>query len=189
MSAFKAKFDRATTDTDGNIIISFAVSRADSRPVRECIDGIKANMANGKDTLKVSADIWREKRSLDANAYAWVLIDKIAQSLSVDRVEVYRTAIKSIGGVSETVCVKEQAVERLRTAWAANGVGWQSETIPSKIDGCVNVVLYYGSSAYDTKQMSLLIDHLVQDCKNLGIETMTPEELKRLFESDRSRAV
>ena len=42
------------------------------------------------------------------------------------------------------------------------------------------MILYYGSSTYDTQQMSLLIDHIVQDAKALGIETMTPAELEAL---------
>ena len=53
---------------------------------------------------------------------------------------------------------------------------------PSKIEGCKNVTLYYGSSTYDTRQMSRLIDLVVQDCKEQGIETMTPFELDALKE-------
>lgn len=123
----------------------------------------------------------RERRSKDANAYAWVLIDKIADALQQDKEVVYRQAIRSIGGVSETICVKTEAVEKLRRSWGHNGIGWSSETMPSKIAGCTNVILYYGSSMYDTKQMSNLIEHLIQDAKELGIETMTPEELDRLY--------
>ena len=122
----------------------------------------------------------RNKRSLDANGYAWVLIDKIAARMHIDKVEVYREAIKNIGGVSETVCVQDKAVDRLRQGWEQNGIGWQTDTMPSKLKGCTNVILYYGSSTYDTQQMSLLIDHIVQDAKALGIETMTPAELEAL---------
>ena len=122
----------------------------------------------------------RNKRSLDANGYAWVLMDKIAARMHIDKVDVYREAIKSIGGVSETVCVQDKAVDRLRQGWEQNGIGWQTDTMPSKLKGCTNVILYYGSSTYDTQQMSLLIDHIVQDAKALGIETMTPAELEAL---------
>jgi len=134
---------------------------------------------NGQE-LDVTVKRHRERRSLDANAYAWVLIDKIASVLSQDKETIYRTAIRSIGGVSETVCVPTPAVERLRSGWEHNGIGWCMDTYPSKIDGCTNAVLYYGSSTYDTQQMSRLIDHLVEDAKDLGIETMTPNELARL---------
>ena len=52
----------------------------------------------------------------------------------------------------------------------------------SKLPGCTNVILYYGSSSYDTEQMSSLIDLLVDDCKAQGIETATPDELARYKE-------
>lgn len=123
----------------------------------------------------------RQRRSLDANSYAWVLIGKIAEEMHVDRAEVYREAIRAIGGTSTIVCVPDKAVETLLDGWKSKGMGWQTETMPSKIKGCTNVVLYYGSSTYDTRQMSLLIDHLVQDAKALGIETMTPRELEAML--------
>lgn len=124
----------------------------------------------------------RERRSKDANAYAWVLIDKIANVTQQDKEIVYREAIRSIGGVSDIVCVQREAVEKLRRSWGHNGIGWSSEVMPSKIEGCVNVILYYGSSVFDTKQMSNLIEHLIQDAKVLGIETMTPDELAQLYD-------
>jgi hypothetical protein len=122
---------------------------------------------------------YRKRRSLDANAYAWVLIDKIAEAIAADKTTVYREAIRNIGGVSETVCVQGQAADKLRSAWESKGIGWQTETMPSKLDGCVNVVLYYGSSVYDTGQMCQLIDHLVSEAKGLGIETATPDQIAR----------
>jgi hypothetical protein len=123
----------------------------------------------------------RKRRSLDANAYAWVLIDKIAEAMRIGRTEVYRNAIRDIGGVSTTICVTDGALERLRSGWEAHGIGWQTETFPSKVKGCTNVTLYYGSSTYDSAQMGALIDHLIQDAEGLGVETITPEEKKRLL--------
>ncbi len=122
---------------------------------------------------------YRKKRSLDANAYAWVLMDKIAKKLSISKTEVYRESIRDIGGVSQIVCVQDEAVDKLRQGWERHGLGWQTDTMPSKIEGCTNVVLYYGSSMYDTKQMSVLVDKIVQDAKDLGIQTDTPEQIER----------
>jgi hypothetical protein len=135
-----------------------------------------------KDIEKLSIEIkqYRARRSLDANAYCWVLIDKIAENQGVSKEEVYREAIRNIGGNSEIVCVKNNAVERLCEGWRRNGIGWQTDTMPSKIDSCTNVILYYGSSVYDSKQMSLLLENLIQDCKALGIQTETPEAIERL---------
>lgn len=120
------------------------------------------------------------KRSLDANAYCWVLLDKLAQVLRTSKLELYRDAIRCIGGNSETVCVRTEAVEKLCEGWQHNGLGWVTDTMPSKIPGCTVVVLYYGSSTYDTRQMARLIDLVIQECRQQGIETMTPEELERL---------
>jgi hypothetical protein len=135
-----------------------------------------------KDIEKLSIEIkqYRARRSLDANAYCWVLIDKIAENQGVSKEEVYRESIKNIGGNSEIVCVKNEAVERLCEGWRRNGIGWQTDTFPSKIDNCTNVILYYGSSVYDTKQMSLLLDNIIQDCKTLGIQTETPEMIAKM---------
>ena len=130
--------------------------------------------------IDITVKKFRRKRSLDANAYAWVLIDKLAAKLKLTKPEIYREAISEIGGVSETICVKSEAAERIVSGWEHNGLGWFAETFESKLPGCTNVTLYYGSSVYDTKQMSDLIDALVTECKEQGIETMTPDELKQL---------
>ena len=119
------------------------------------------------------------KRSKDANALCWVIIDKIAEKTGISKSEVYRHAIKEIGGVSTTVCVQDKAVDRLREGWEKNGIGWQTATLKSRIDGCTNVILYYGSSVYDGQQMGRLIDSLVQEAEGLGIPTY-PEETERM---------
>ena len=135
---------------------------------------------NGCEKLSIEIKPFRARRYLDANAYFFVLADKLAEKIGITKEEIYRNAIKEIGGVSETVCVKNQAVERLCEGWRNQGLGWQTDTFPSKLDGCTNVILYYGSSTYDTAQMSRLIDNIVQDCKAVGIETLTPNELAKL---------
>lgn len=137
-------------------------------------DGLKDAPVNVE--IKKAAN----KRSRDANAFAWVLIDRIAEKMHLGKSDVYRSAIREIGGVSETVCVRDKAVDRLRSGWEKNGIGWQTETMPSKLPGCTNVVLYYGSSTYDTAQMSRLIDLLIQEAEQLGIPTLKDEATELL---------
>lgn len=122
----------------------------------------------------------KKRRSLDQNAYAWVLIDKIASSVGTDKIAVYREAIRNIAGNSDVVCVKTEAVEKLCKGWQGNGIGFLTETMPSKIEGCTNVILTYGSSTYDQKQMAALIDYVVEEATALGIEVLTPEEIERM---------
>ena len=125
----------------------------------------------------------RKKRSLDSNAYAWTLINKLADVMRIPPVEVYRQAIQDISGNSEIVPIKEEAVEQFKQAWSHNGIGWICRDMgKSKIQGYRNLMVYYGSSVYNTAQMSNLIDHLVQDCKALEIETLPPEKLSLLME-------
>ena len=131
----------------------------------------------------MTIDKVRKKRSLDANAYFWVLADKLATAQGLPgTTEIYHKYIKEIGGNREIVCVIEEAADKLCRGWEHNGLGWLTECIPSKIDGCVHVILYYGSSTYDTVQMSRLIELIIQDCKALDIETATPAELALLLE-------
>jgi hypothetical protein len=143
---------------------------------------VKTDFCEEFDRLKdhdVSFEIKRHRksRSLDANAYAWVLIDRIASASGEPKETVYREAIRNIGGVSEIVCVQDRAKDALCRLWESKGIGWLCEELPSKLNGCTNMVLYAGSSAYDTAQMSLLIDRLIQDAKALGIPTETPDQI------------
>lgn len=135
---------------------------------------------SGKD-VDVTVKPYRRKRSLDANAYAWTLIDKLASHMGITKEEIYRDAIRKIGGVSETVCVKAEAADMLCEGWTHNGLGWQCERVQSKLKGCVNVILYYGSSVYDTGQMSHLIEQLIEDCHAIGLETKSHEEIASLL--------
>lgn len=123
---------------------------------------------------------YRKKRSLDANAYFWVLCDKLAEATGQPKEAIYRESIRNIGGNTETICIPTAGVEKLRKCWSENGIGWVSDTMPSKLKGCTTVILYYGSRTYDTAQMSRLIDNVVQDCKAVGIETLPPEKLEAL---------
>lgn len=132
--------------------------------------------------VSVAVKQYRAKRSLDANAYAWVLIDKIAQKMRLPKERVYKDAIREIGGVSDVICVQNRAAQKIKSVWKDKGLGWQVETMDSKIEGCTVLVLYYGSSYYDTAQMSALIDQLVQTAQNLGIETKPEEYIKSLLE-------
>jgi hypothetical protein len=121
------------------------------------------------------------KRSLNANAYFWQLCGQLAEKLSIPKTEIYRSYIKEIGDNSFFSCVKESEAPRMVRDWQRNGIGWVAETFESKLEGCTNVILYEGSSVYNTKQMSDLIDMCIEDCKSQSIETLPPDELNSLL--------
>lgn len=134
-----------------------------------------------QDNLTIKIDKFKKKRSLDANAYAWVLIGKIAEKTNIPKNEVYQNAIRNIGGNYEVVCVQDKALESLCKMWQKNGIGWTTDTMPSKIDGCTNVFLYYGSSVFTVEQMQRLISSVQEDCRSLGIEVKSQEEINSLL--------
>ena len=135
-----------------------------------------------EDKLSIEIKKYKNKRSLDANAYMWVLISKLEEKLNISKDIIYKDAIRNIG-VYEVIPVKNEAVERFIEAWTKNGLGWVCETTKSKLEGYTNILAYYGSSTYNTAEMSRLIDFIVQECKQLNIETMSRTELDSLIES------
>jgi hypothetical protein len=147
---------------------------------------VNTDFSNEYDELKdkdINVEIkkYSRRRSLDANAYCWTIIDKIAEKTGLKKAEVYRNAIKEIGGVSTIICVKEEAADSLCDCWSSHGMGWLTERSPSKIPGCTNVMLWYGSSVYSTSQMNALVNSLIQDAEALNISTITPKEQERLL--------
>lgn len=131
--------------------------------------------------LEIEIKQHRKRRSLDANSYCWILCDKIARAISNTKEYVYQEAIKSVG-VFEILPIKDEALERWIQVWESKGVGWQCEVMrESKLDGYTTTKNYYGSSAYNTKEFSRLLEEIIYQAKELGIETMTPDERKQLI--------
>lgn len=123
---------------------------------------------------------WRKPRSKDANAYMWTLLDKLADVLHRDREGLYAEYVRQYGIYKDFVLTEDEA-RTFQHVWEKNGTGWPTERLDFTPDGeKVIVRAYYGSSTYNTKQMSRLIDAIVTDCKDLEIETLPPDELRRM---------
>lgn len=125
---------------------------------------------------------YKPKRSLDINAYMWVLIGKIQEILKIPKEDIYRDLIRNIGSY-EVVPIKNEAVERFRECWSKNGLGWITDITPSKLEGYTNVITYYGSSTYTNAEMVKLVGLVIQECEQLGIETKPQEEIDSLLRS------
>lgn len=123
----------------------------------------------------------KRKRSLDANAYCWVLINKIAELLREPPKEIYRRYIRDIGCKTHIVCVQHDDVETEVETFLAGHIGRMVEVGDSKIPGCATIHKKYGSSSFDVSQMAAFIDQIVQDCEALGIETRPQEEIDSLL--------
>lgn len=114
-----------------------------------------------------------KRRSLNANAYAWVLCDKIARELSknayISKNDVYkRVLIES--GTFTYLPIKNDAVSRFIEIWHGHGLGWHAEEAgPAKMEGYTIIRAYHGSSVYTVDEMRRLIDALVDECSQLNI--------------------
>lgn len=130
----------------------------------------------------IEINIHREKRSLNSNAYLWTLLDKLADALETTKEELYLDYVQKYGVFRDFILTEDEA-KTLRHAWEMLGTGWPTQQIDYDADGERMVIrAYYGTSQYNTKQMSRILNAVVEDCKGQGIETMTPQELARLTE-------
>ena len=143
------------------------------------IDELKEIISKGK-MLTVEIKQYRVKRSLDSNAYCFVLCQKIAEKINSTKELVYQKFIKDVGQF-EIVPIKNEATDRWIEVWNSKGLGFFSEILKdSKLDGYKNVISYYGSSVYNGLEMNLLLNEIVTQCKELNIETITPRELEQM---------
>lgn len=121
-----------------------------------------------------------KKRSLDANAYMWVLCQELAEKLRITKEEVYRKNVKELGKF-EIIPLKDEAIDTFIKAWETKGLGWLCEIVgKSKLDGYTNLMIYYGTSVYDKKEMGVFLDGIIQECENVGIPTLTKEQIDKL---------
>ena len=128
----------------------------------------------------ISAELskWTKKRSTDANALFWSCISSISSELRSDKWEVYLMMLKRYGQFTY-VCVAPKAVEAVKRQWR------ECEVIGDiEINGkqAVQLLCYYGSSTYCSKEFSCLIDGVISEMKELGLETPIPEDVKRSIE-------
>ena len=123
-------------------------------------------------TLNISE--CKEKRSLNANAYAWLLIGKIGNTTRASKEEVYLRMLKDYGQSDLVSVLAHIPVEHYFKYYEEAG----ESTLNGKLFKHYRV--YKGSSEFDTREMSIFIDGIVSEAKNLGIETMTPNEIAKM---------
>ena len=134
----------------------------------------------GKD-LSVEIKEYKKKRSLNANSYCWALIQEIADALGSTKEEIYKKFIKE-KGIFRTMKVDNNALNTLTYLWQDKGLGWVVDIL-DKNEEDTEVILYYGTSSYNSKQMATFIDYIVESAKDIGIQVLSPQELALLKEN------
>ena len=140
-----------------------------------------------KNENKLDVDLkkHRKKRSLDANAYFWLLLQEVCDRKSIDKIEEYKRRVKELG-IFRQFKIEKKDVNTFKKVWSEMGIAWFCEVFDTEFISDIEFKIinaYYGSSSYNKKQMSRLIDNLVQDCNAIGIETKSKEEVNSMLES------
>ena len=117
---------------------------------------------------------FRRKRSLKANSYAWALIGRIADYLRTSKEDVYLTMLKRYG--------QSEMVSVLSSIDVRGYFKYYEELARATLQGkeFTHYRIFKGSSEYDSREMAILIDGIVSEAKEMGIETLPPQELERL---------
>lgn len=164
---------RVSTDFDGNMALTLDVCNESVENLKKAYSTLKGKK------LSLSLKVWRNKRSIEANAYLWTLCDKIAQQIRSTKEDVYREHVRRVGVFQDT-CILTEAVPVFEEHWRNNGVAWFIETVDTPFDGYREVRMYFGSSTYNTAEMSRLIDEIIHSAEELGIPTLTEKQIEKM---------
>lgn len=180
---FTGKLTGIARTYEGQVQLAFSVNetRAESQ-----IDSIK-----DCEKLSIKAVKYREKRSLDANSYFHVLVDKLRQMLGISFAACKNQLITSYGQVEyiggEPVVIKTN----IKPDFMAEQETLHCKPAKVEVQGDREIWfyrVYRGSHTYDTAEMSKLIDGTVEECKQQGIETLPPDKLKEMEEAWQNRS-
>lgn len=131
--------------------------------------------------ISVTIEDYRKHRSASANAYFWRLSDLIANAIDSTKEEVYKEALRAVG-VYQDLRMPEKSARRFESAWSKNGLGWFVDFIAEYPGGVVEARVYYGSSTYNSAEMSRLIDWAMDEAERLDIDTITPAQKALLLD-------
>lgn len=126
----------------------------------------------------------KKKRSKDQNSYFWELLQQLCFEMNLDVIQEYKKRVKELG-IFKQWEIDTENVPTFVHLWEDRGIAWFTEKV-EEIGNKTIINAYYGSSSYNSKQMSRLLDNLVQDCKEVGIQTLDMLEIERSID-DKTR--
>lgn len=171
MIEFKTLKGKITRELSGDYEITFVVPKEE----QVIVEPLNALLTDDKVKV-VQIDHHKQKRSLNANNYLWLLCTKIADKLRASKDEIYFQMLKRYGQ-SSVVSVLDEAVPMFMKS-----VEYAEEFGKGTVNGkaFTHIKVFVGSSNFNTLEMSILIDGVVSEAEGLGIPTMTPAEIQRL---------
>lgn len=170
---FTGKLSNISVDWQtGQTVISFTVNEAAAMKDIENIQNVEK--------LDIKAVKFRKKRSLDANGMLWACLGDIAKAMNppVDKWEVYLQMLKRYGRYTY-ICVKPHVVEAMKMQWRECEVVGEVDINGQK---AVQMLCYFGSSTYDSKEFSILLEGVVSEMKEMGLVLPPSGDIKRALE-------
>ena len=156
--------------------VTTEIKRAeDTVRVQAQLVALLPDLAKGK-SFDCTIETHKQKRSLDANNYSWQLQNQMAKVLNRKIDDIHNEMVLQYG-VLETYSILKQAFESAKRLFDYFVVLGESKVNDKEF---VHVRVGLGTHTYDTKEMSKFIDGVVQEAKDLGIETRTPKEIAEL---------
>lgn len=159
------------------------VSRAQSGRYLISLEVIEANMGELEKyqdkELALELKQWREKRSLNANALLWACINDITNAFGGDKWNVYLQMLRKYGQYT-FIEMPEAALPKFKKMYRECDVVGSRYTDSGDM---LQVLCYYGSSTYDTKEFSVLLDGVIDDMKAAGLDTPTSEDIQAALEA------
>ena len=156
----------------GGLQLSLMLTEQQAEKIQNAVEKASERLKNGKD-VGITIDGLKKKRSLDANAYFHVLCDKIAAVLKITLDEVKDEMVESYGTPLYQVIIPSDADIRKF---------WRYSKYIGEVDGQDSYLLFKATHTLDSGEMARLIDGTIKEAKQLGIETATPEELRKMQE-------
>ena len=133
------------------------------------------------DDLDVEIKKHREKRSLTANGYLWVLCRELASKMNSSMFDIYKLKLREYSTWWDEIIISDKIFNYLKKQENEEHAEFRVVDELERKGNKVRARVYLGSSKFDTKEMSRVIDGIIQDCKEQGIDTMPPDELERLI--------
>ena len=153
----------------GQFNITFSINEESAINSVESIQGAK---------LSIKATKYRQKRSIDANAMMWACIGQIAAALKADKWQIYLQMLKRYGKYTY-ICVKPAVVDAVKAQWReCEEIG----TVSINGQQAVQLLCYFGSSTYNTQEFSVLLEGIIDEMKEMGLEVPASKEMERALE-------
>ncbi len=116
----------------------------------------------------------KQKRTLSQNAYAWKLINELGNKLGISKEDLYKQMLEDYGQSIIVSLLDEINPEHYFKYYKKIGKG------KTNGKGFNHFRVYKGSSEFDSAEMSIFISGIVQECENVGIPTLTDEQISKM---------